>query len=280
MGMRTRGIFAGIGKYTLLGLLLVFLLFPIYWALNTSFKREGEVNRLPQTYLPRNFTIQAYLDLIEIWKFGPTTVNTLIIALSSALGATVLGTLAGYGFNRFYFPGKGLLFGFLVVSMALPGMVVIGPVFMAYKDLGLLDTKLGITMIDLASGLTFSVYYLYAFFQTIPIELDDAARIDGCSWLGTLYHVILPLSAPGVAITIIVLFINGWNEFLFANVLTIGERSRVLTVKMMEIPAQFTMPYHRMAAGGIMTLIPVAIIVLIAQRQIVEGLVAGSLKGA
>ena len=280
MGAHTGGRIARIAQYALLLLLLAFLIFPIYWALNTSLKTEGEVNRLPQTYLPRRPTIQNYLDLLDIWKFGPTAVNTLIVALSSALGATVLGTLAGYGFNRFYFPGKGLLFGFLVVSMALPGMVVIGPVFMAYYKIGLLDTKLGISMIDLAGGLTFSVYYLYAFFQTIPLELDDAAMIDGCSWLGTLYHVILPLSAPGVAITIIVLFIGGWNEFLFANVLTIGQRSRVLTVKMMEIPSQFTTPYHRMAAGGIMCLIPVAVIVLIAQRQIVEGLVAGSLKGA
>ena len=266
-------------QYLLLALMLFFLLFPIYWMINTSFKEVGEVRSLPQTYWPRNLTLQNYVDLFQRWRFGSTFVNTAIIAGLSALGGTALGAMAAFGFNRFEFPGKALLFGFMIVSIALPGMVTIGPVFMAYKSLNLLDTKTGLILIDLSAALPFAIIFLYAFYQTIPKELDDAARIDGCTWIQTMWFIILPLSAPGVVITFIISFINGWNEFVFANVLTMSESTRVLTVRMMEIPTIHGTPYNLMAVGGMLCLFPIAMIVVIGQRQIVEGLISGSLKG-
>jgi multiple sugar transport system permease protein len=266
-------------QYLLLALMLLFLLFPIYWMINTSFKEVGEVRSLPQTYWPRNLTLQNYVDLFQRWRFGSTFVNTAIIAGLSALGGTALGAMAAFGFNRFEFPGKALLFGFMIVSIALPGMVTIGPVFMAYKSLNLLDTKTGLILIDLSAALPFAIIFLYAFYQTIPRELDDAARIDGCTWVQTMWFIILPLSAPGVVITYIISFINGWNEFVFANVLTMSESTRVLTVRMMEIPTIHGTPYNLMAVGGMLCLFPIAMIVLIGQRQIVEGLISGSVKG-
>ena len=267
------------GQYVLLAFMLLLLLFPIYWMINTSFKEVGEVRSLPQTYWPKTFTFQNYIDLFQRWRFGSTFVNTVIIAGLSALGGTALGAMAAFGFNRFEFPGKALFFGFMIVSIALPGMVTIGPVFMAYKSLGLLDTKAGLILIDLSSALPFAIIFLYAFYQTIPRELDDAARIDGCTWVQTMWFIILPLSAPGVVITYIISFINGWNEFVFANVLTMSESTRVLTVRMMEIPTIHGTPYNLMAVGGMLCLFPIAMIVLIGQRQIVEGLISGSLKG-
>ena len=266
-------------QYLLLALMLLFLLFPIYWMINTSFKEVGEVRSLPQTYWPRNLTLQNYVDLFQRWRFGSTFVNTAVIAGLSALGGTALGAMAAFGFNRFEFPGKALLFGFMIVSIALPGMVTIGPVFMAYKSLNLLDTKTGLILIDLSAALPFAIIFLYAFYQTIPRELDDAARIDGCTWIQTMWFIILPLSAPGVVITFIISFINGWNEFVFANVLTMSESTRVLTVRMMEIPTIHGTPYNLMAVGGLLCLFPIAMIVVIGQRQIVEGLISGSLKG-
>jgi ABC-type glycerol-3-phosphate transport system permease component len=263
----------------MLALMLFLLLFPIYWMINTSFKEVGEVRSLPQTYFPKTFTLQNYVELFERWRFGSTFINTAIIAGLSALGGTALGAMAAFGFNRFDFPGKGLFFGFMIVSIALPGMVTIGPVFMAYKNLGLLDTKTGLILIDLSAALPFAIIFLYAFYQSIPRELDDAARIDGCTWVQTLWFIILPLSAPGVVITYIISFIGGWNEFVFANVLTMSESTRVLTVRMMEIPTIHGTPYNLMAVGGMLCLFPIAIIVVIGQRQIVEGLISGSLKG-
>ena len=276
--MKDRAVSAAV--YAMLVLLLVFLLFPIYWMVITSFKTMGEIQKLPQTYWPQKPSADSYAQLFEQWNFRQTLFNTIVVATSAALGATLLGAMAGFAFERFDFPGKGPLFGFLVVTMAVPGIVIVAPIWLAYRAIGLLDTKLGIILVDLAGALTFAVYYLYAFFKTIPKELDDAARIDGCSWLQALFHVILPLSAPGVAVTFMVTFIGAWNEFLFAMVLTVSESSRVLTVRMFEIPGQFDWPYDVLGAAGVLVLLPVIIITLIAQRQIVEGLVAGSLKGA
>ena len=279
MSKKTRATFGRAGQYVLLAIMLFLLLFPIYWMINTSFKEVGEVRSLPQTYWPKNLTFQNYVELFERWRFGSTFVNTVIIAGLSALGGTALGAMAAFGFNRFDFPGKALFFGFMIVSIALPGMVTIGPVFMTYKNFGLLDTKTGLILIDLSAALPFAIIFLYAFYQTIPRELDDAARIDGCTWVQTLWFIILPLSAPGVVITYIISFINGWNEFVFANVLTMSESTRVLTVRMMEIPTIHGTPYNLMAVGGMLCLFPIALIVIIGQRQIVEGLISGSLKG-
>ena len=279
MGRKRKAAYLRAFQYALLALMLLLLLFPIYWMINTSFKDVGEVRSLPQTYFPKTFTLQNYVELFERWRFGSTFINTAVIAGLSALGGTALGAMAAFGFNRFDFPGKGLFFGFMIVSIALPGMVTIGPVFMAYKNLGLLDTKTGLILIDLSAALPFAIIFLYAFYQSIPRELDDAARIDGCTWVQTLWFIILPLSAPGVVITYIISFISGWNEFIFANVLTMSEATRVLTVRMMEIPTIHGTPYNLMAVGGMLCLFPIAIIVVIGQRQIVEGLISGSLKG-
>ncbi len=267
------------GQYCILAIVLVILLFPIYWMINTSLKFGGEVAMFPQSYWPRNLTFENYEILWMEHKFGQSALNTLIIALSSALGGTILGAMAGFGFSRFDLPAKPILLGFLLVTMAVPGMVMAAPLFISYRSLGLLDTKLGLILVNLSGTVTFSTFYLFAFFHTIPTDLDDAAMIDGCSTLGTLFRIILPLVKPGISVTFIVLFIGAWNEFLFAFFLTFSDNAKVLTVRLLEVPADQFTPLHRMAAGGLINLVPIVIIIMIAQRYIVEGLVTGALGG-
>ena len=279
MSRRLRFRLTQTGLYILVAVMLIFLLFPIYWMINTSFKSEGEVHMLRQSFFPRKPTIEGFAYLFRVMHFGPVFVNTVIVSTLSGLGCTVLGAMAGYGFDRFESPGKGLLYGFFVVSMALPGMVTVGPIFFAYKDIGLMDTKLGLIFVYTSFGLPFAVYYLYSFFGTIPRDIDDAALIDGCSRAGLLYRVILPLIAPGVVITVLILFVGAWNEFTFANILTTAERSRMLTVRIQEIPLAWTEQTHLLAAGGMVALTPIILLILIGQNRIVEGLVSGSVKG-
>jgi multiple sugar transport system permease protein len=266
-------------QYFLLIPMLIFLLFPIYWMVNTSFKEMAETHRLPTAYLPRNPTFEGYQQVIEVWRFGSTFVNTALVATAAGLGATVIGTAAGYGFTRFVFRGKGISYGFIVTSMALPGMAIVGPLFFIFKDVGLLDTKTGLVIVDLIANIPFAVYFLYSFFQGIPRELDEAGLIDGCSRLGVLWHLILPLSTSGLAITFIISFISVWNEYLFAFILTISEDARVLTARLAEIPMPFMIPYNLMAVGGILCLLPIVLLVVFGQRYIIEGIIAGSVKG-
>ncbi len=151
---------------------------------------------------------------------------------------------------------------------------------LAYQGLGLYDTKIGLILVNLSFGLSFAIYFLFAYFQTIPRELDDAAHIDGCTWLGIFWYVILPIARPAVVTTFLIGYIGVWNEYLLANILTASENAKTLTVRILEIaPAARIEPYQLYAVGGIMSLIPVILIVMLGQRHIVGGIVRGAVKG-
>ncbi len=280
MSNRTRTYLVTTAQYALLALVLVLLIFPVYWMGITSFKTQDEVYMLPQSYWPQHFTLEGYPHLFRQLKFGLTLMNSVIVAGCAALGSTIMGGLAAYGLNRFELPGRGLLFAVLVVSIALPGMTTVGPIFLAYQGLGLYDTKIGLILVNLSFGLSFAIYFLFAYFQTIPRELDDAAHIDGCTWLGIFWYVILPIARPAVVTTFLIGYIGVWNEYLLANILTASENAKTLTVRLLEIaPAARIEPYQLYAVGGILSLIPVILIVMLGQRHIVGGIVRGAVKG-
>jgi multiple sugar transport system permease protein len=179
------------------------------------------------------------------------------------------------------FLGKPLMYSFMVGSMAVPSMVIVGPIFLAYRSLQLLDTRLGLVLVFLASGLPVAFLTLFSYFKAIPRELDDAAAIDGCNWFGILFRIIVPIAMPGVSVSFLLLFIAGWNEFLFAFTLTITPATRLLTVRLFEVPVRSdvnTIPYDLIATGGVLILLPLVPLLLRVQKQLVEGILAGAVK--
>jgi multiple sugar transport system permease protein len=266
----------------LLVLALIFVFFPIYWMLVTSLKTALEANELPPTAIPRRPTLEAYAFLLATWAYRTVLANTLVVAGLSALGATFLGGMAAYAINRLRFPGRSLFYGFMVATMALPGIVTIGPIFMAYKDLNLLDTRLGLTLVFLAGGLPLAMLVIFATFNSIPRDLDDAAAIDGCTWFDTLFKVMVPVALPSFVVSFLLLFIGGWNEFLFAYILTVTPQSRVLTVRLFEMPYRgdvFLPQYDIIAAGGMLVLLPIIPVLILGQKRLVEGILAGATQG-
>lgn len=267
----------------LLLLALAFIAFPLYWMLVTSLKTALEANRLPPTVIPEQPTLEAYTFLLRTWQYPTVLTNTLIVAGFSALGATLLGGMAAYALNRLKFPGSRIFYGFVVATMALPGMVTIGPIFMAYKDIGLLDTRLGLTLVFLAGGIPLAMLVIFAAFNSIPREIDDAAAIDGCSWFDAWLRVMTPIAFPSFVVSFLLLFIAGWNEFLFAYILTITPENRVLTVRLFEMPYRgdvFLPQYDIIAAGGMLVLLPIIPILILGQKRLVEGILAGSIQGS
>jgi multiple sugar transport system permease protein len=267
----------------LLLLALVFIGFPLYWMLVTSLKTPLEANRLPPTVIPEHPTLEAFTFLLRTWQYPTVLANTLIVAGFSALGATILGGMAAYAVNRLKFPGSRWFYGFVVATMALPGMVTIGPIFMAYKDIGLLDTRLGLTLVFLAGGIPLAMLVIFATFNSIPRDIDDAAAIDGCSWFDALMRVMTPIAFPSFVVSFLLLFIAGWNEFLFAYILTITPEKRVLTVRLFEMPYRgdvFLPQYDIIAAGGMLVLLPIIPILILGQKRLVEGILAGSIQGS
>ena len=183
--------------YALLALVLLVLVFPVLFMLLTSFKTSSEFLRLPPTLFPRQVTLANYPYLFRQMRYFMALRNTVLVAGLSALGATLLGGMAAYSFSRATFVGKALMYGLLVASIAVPAMVTLGPIFLTYFEIGLLDTLHGLVLINLATGLPLAVLVLFAYYNSVPRELDDAAAIDGCGWFSTLFRVILPIAMPG-----------------------------------------------------------------------------------
>jgi multiple sugar transport system permease protein len=161
----------------------------------------------------------------------------------------------------------------------LPFITLLGPTYLIIKDLGLLNTKLGLVIVYAAGGIPFGVWFLYVFFQSIPAELEESALVDGSTRMQAFFRIILPLSGPGMATTIIFLFIWFWNEFIFALVLTLGPEAKTLPVGITELPGIWDVPFDYLAAAGTIAALPVVLLVLFFQRYIVQGMVAGAVKG-
>ena len=268
--------------YLLLALTLIFVFFPLYWMVVTSLKTPIEANELPPTMVPRNPTLDAFKFLFETWHYRAVLMNTLVVATFSALGATILSGMAAYAINRLRFPGRTAFYGFMVATLALPAMVTIGPIFMTYKNIGLLDTRLGLTLVFLSGGLPLAMLVIFSALNSIPRDIDDAAAIDGCSWLDTLFRVMMPIALPSFVVSFLLLFIGAWNEFLFAYILSVTPEKRVLTVRLFEMPYRgdvYLPQYDIIAAGGMLVLLPIIPILILGQKRLVEGILAGATHG-
>jgi ABC-type glycerol-3-phosphate transport system permease component len=267
--------------YLLLILVIIFLLFPIYWIFVTSLKTSAEALAYPPSFWPKSPTLEGYPYVIKSWSYWNSLTNTVVIAGFSALIEVILGGMAAYAFSRANFPGKSILFGFIILSMALPGMVSLGPIFIAYNALHWLDSRAGVIAVFVSGGLPFATLTMYAFINSIPKELDDAAAIDGCGWFETLFRVIMPLATTPSTVTFLLLLISGWNEFLLPFILTVTPQTRVLTVRLQEYPVRQganIIPYELIAAGGVLVLLPLIPILILAQKRLVEGILAGAFK--
>jgi ABC-type glycerol-3-phosphate transport system permease component len=273
--LRTVGLYAG------LAILLLFLAFPIYYMFITSFKAPGEAYRLPPTLFPLNPTLDAYPYVLQQWSYWRTLLNTVLVAGGSALFATIIGGISAFGFSRMEFRGKSLLYALLIGTIAIPAMVTLGPIFITYKNLNMLDTHVGLILVFVAEGMPLAFLTLFSYFKAIPRQLDEAAYIDGAGFVGTFFRIILPLAIPGFSVTFLLLFIGFWNEFLFAFTLTVTPEVRLLTVRLFEVPARENVnavPYDLIAAGGVLILLPLVPLLIKVRDQLVEGILAGSLK--
>ena len=268
----TRALLLRLGQYALLLAILVVLLFPIYYMVATSVMPLDEFLRVPPRLVPGSIKLDNYPFMFRRWSYIPGLINTILIAGLSALGATLLGGMAAYSFSRATFAGKALMYSLLVASIAVPAMVTLGPIFITYFEIGLLDTRHGIILVYLAGGLPLAVLVLFTYYNAVPRELDDAAAIDGCGWFGTLFRVILPIALPGAFVTFLLLLIAGWNEFLFAFVLTVGPETRVLMVRLLEAGGR---SYVLRSAGGVLILLPLVPLLPLVQKQLVRGITFG-----
>ena len=254
-----------------------FALAPYLWMILTSIKPARELAEWPVHYLPREATLDHNRELITRTSFAGNLSNSLIIACGAALAGLAVSIPAGYAFSRFRFGGRRLLMtGFLAINM-FPIVLLIIPLFLLMRALGLLDTYLGVIAGHSTFAIPFAIWMLTSYFNTIPRELDEAATIDGASRLQAIRLIILPLVLPGVATAGIYIFITSWNEYLFAMMLS-GESVRTVTVALQLFIGEFTIQWGLLTAGGTLIALPVTLLFLLVQRRLVGGLTAGAVK--
>jgi multiple sugar transport system permease protein len=259
-------------------LLAVFLsLAPIVYLFITSFKEPDLTFAIPPVW---NFTptLQNYNEVLSSTNFSKYFMNSVSIALITVGIAMLLGTLAAYGFSRFRFRGKFWLKMSALVPQMLPPIVLVVPFYVLFNQLDWIDTRQALVVSYLTFTIPLAIWMMTGFFDDVPVELEEAAMIDGCSRLGALIRVSLPLAVPGMAATAILAFIYCWNEFLYAVILT-GREARTLPVIITSFMTNKSILWGRIAASGSLVLIPVIIFALLAQRYLVRGLGKGAVKG-
>jgi multiple sugar transport system permease protein len=275
----------------LLWVILFIFFIPAFWIILTSIRIRAEINAHPPIWIPTGFSLDSYKILFGMptpdGAFGlggsiPVPAyarNSLVIALVSTFFALVFGTLAGYVFSRFNFKGKNSIFLGMMLARAIPGIALSLPLFILFARVGLSDSVPGMIITYVALNIPFTAWLMDGFFRAIPQELDEAARIDGCSHWGAFVRVDLPLALPGAAAAGIFAFLTSWNEFALSSVITRTPASRTFPPALFEFTGQFVSDWRGMTAMSVLMLIPAIIFVALVQRQLMEGLTSGATKG-
>ena len=253
--------------------------FPAVWILLTSLKTEAELVSKPISYWPRNPTLanyaQAFTDQPLLRYLG----NSLAVALLSTILSLVVASLAAYAIARLNLRRRQLILTCIVASSMFPLVTLLVPIFQTMRSLGLLNTYTALVLPYTVLNLPVCTLVLVSFFQSIPRDLENAAMIDGCTRMGALWRVVVPLAAPGVFTAGILAFVNAWDEFLLALSLNASAAMRTLPVGITLYQGEFTFPWPIISAALVVAIVPVAVLIAVFQERVVGGLTQGGLKG-
>jgi multiple sugar transport system permease protein len=258
---------------------VIFAVFPLVWTLITSVKYEEDIVTSQMQYIPQRVTFINYVELWNRSGFPVLITNSLVVTIFTLTICMSIGSLAAYGLSRYQFRGRGGVLLFYLVIRMFPAVLLIIPLFIMLRNLGLLDSRFGLALAYTTFLLPIAVWMLKGFFDAIPVDLEDAARIDGCTRLGALTRVVLPLARSGLVATSVFIGIASWNEFLFALMLTTSQGSRTWPVGLQLMVGEFQLPWGSLSAGGIISIVPVIIFFAIVQQSLIRGITAGAVKG-
>ena len=268
-----------LGVHVAVGLWLLVALGPYVWMFLTSVKPSLELYVFPVRYLPSVVGFEAYEQLFTTTPFLRFFRNSAVVAMSTVAFTTVTATLAAYALSRFRIPGKPIILIILLVTQLMPAVLLVIPLFISLRSFGLLNSAWGLTLVHSAFALPFTTYLITGFLDGIPKELDEAAKIDGCSDLGAFRWVVLPLLAPSLAAASTYVFIYSWNEFIYALTFMTRETARTLPVGLHGFIGEFLIRWDLLTSGGVIATIPTVLFFLLVQRRLIAGLTAGAVKG-
>ena len=273
-----RGWFGSTISYVYLTILAVIAAFPLVWILLSSVKGKGEITGDPTAFLPKAITFENYRIVWEQLHFGNNIANSIIIAGSTTLIAVIISALAAYGVVRF-FPRTGkAMTRVLITTYMFPPILLAVPYSIIIGKMGMMNNRLSLVIVYLSFSVPYAVWLLVGFFQTVPLEIEEAARVDVANKLTVFGKVVLPIVAPGIVAVAIYTFINAWNEFLYSLILMNSSSKMTVAVALKSLEGQEVMDWGVMMAASALVVIPSVFFFMLIQKHIVGGLAAGSVK--
>lgn len=259
--------------------IVAFAMAPIAWTALTSFKPEADIVTSTTRYLPRTVTFENYETLWNRSDYPRLLRNSAIVTVLTVSMSLVIGIFAAYGISRYRFCGRGGLMVFYLVIRMFPFTLLLIPLFIMLRRIGLFDTHFGLALTYTTFLLPLCVWMLKGFFDGIPPDMEEASRVDGSTRLGALARIVLPLARPGIAATTVFIAIGAWNEYVWALLLTTSNGARTWPVGLQLMVGEFQMPWGTLSASGIVSIVPIMIGFAFVQRALVSGLMTGGVKG-
>ena len=275
---RMARVLGGAARYAVVGVATVVVGYPVLWMLLQSFKSKFELYSNVWG-LPQQLFLNNYVQAWRIARMGTYIFNSLIVSTSTVALVLVVASLAGYAFAKFRFRGGGVLFYMFVFTLIVPVQVTIIPLYAVVSGLGLSNTYLALILPYAAAGLPLSIFLLRAFFQSVPREIEEAARIDGCTEFAAFTRVVLPISGAGLATVTILQFLGAWNEFLLALIFIRNPALRTIPLGLQAFFFEYSVEWGYLFAALAMATVPVIVVYVVMQRQFIKGLTAGAVTG-
>ncbi|MBD2871100.1 carbohydrate ABC transporter permease [Paenibacillus sp. IB182493] len=276
--MENKSIGKQILVYGTLAVMLVFALFPLYWMLNTSFKSQGEIYNLTPTFWPKAFGWEAYDKLISEKGFLGNVKNSLLVSLSVSLFSISISMFAAYAISKLHFKGRNLISRGILYAYLMPRAVLFIPLYMLVSAIGASNSVYGLMLIYPTITIPYATWMLISYFKSIPVEIEEAAMIDGCSRARTLRSIIFPLAAPGLAATFIFSFTLCWSEYLYALVVVTKSADKTITLGLSEMIVGDVFAWGPLMGGSIIASIPVIVMYLFTSKFMVSGMTVGGVK--
>ena len=270
-----------VGFWMLIVFIVVYTLFPFYWAIVSSLTPTNDLYVTPVNFWPQSFTLDHYETVFTNSNFMRAMLNSAIVSFAVVMLALLFGTLGAYALGRLHFRGKTIIL-YLILSMTMfPAIAILGSLFQMMQDFKAYNTLWGLVIVYLTFTLPFTVWVLTNFFRAMPAELEQAALVDGATPMRALWQILMPLAVPGMVTTALLAFISAWSEYLYARTFTLTNSSKTVQVAISEFTGNqsFELPFAVRMAAAVVVTVPLLVGVLLVQRRIIAGLTAGAVKG-
>ena len=278
MSLKKRFTAGGAFSYVYLTLLCILAVFPLVWLVVSAFKSSGEMLANPTKILPMDWTLENFKTVLFTLRFTVNIKNSLIIALATTLVATVISALAAYGIIRFFPKLGNIMTKILITSYMFPSIMLVIPYAVVMRNIHLTNTRTGLVLVYMSFSVPYAVWMLVGFFKTVPIGIEEAAKIDGANKVQVFVKVVLPLVMPGIVATAIYTFINAWNEFLYALILINSTDLMTVSVKLRSLQGAEILNWGDMMAASTLVVVPSVIFFMLIQNKIAGGMTEGSVK--